>query len=277
MEQANYSDLLDTLKELHDVDTFKVRLVSSNTDIELRKLKLNQQRDIIKSITDSRLSEILFNIAMSKIIRDNYTGDRDINIVDIPVLALAMRSESVNDKLTISSSDGETEHVISLREHIDSVSNDMIDDNLHRAVFHANIPAANRKISVRCKIPSIDNDIATNYESLLVIKNNIESGSDDVSDVVGKIVVYEISKYIESVSITDSNVNDDDESFYRDIKFKDLNIQQKVDIMESLPATINNKISEYIDNITEFRDNQMVTADGLMDIEITPNIFISDK
>ena len=278
MEHANYNTLLDTLKELHNIDTFKAKLLSSDITIELKKLKLDQQRDIIKSITDSRLSDMLFNIAISNIIKDNYTGDKELHIIDIPLLALTMRCESIGDKLSITSEDDST-HELNLRDHIARISEKKLPKGLLRATFHTDIPAANKKIVAKCRVPSVDTDIAINQESLQVIRDSIESDSTNISEVVGRVIIHETLKYIESISINSSELSEDGESITstNEIKFDDLHIQQRVSIMETLPAIINSNISEYIDSITEFKDSLTVIGENSINIEITPNIFISDK
>ena len=120
-------------------------------------------------------------------------------------------------------------------------------------------------IKVKLSIPSLARDTAINIET----KKKISPLPDDdnlAKEAVGEIYINELAKYIDVVSITSAgNVID--------LEFDKLFLSQKIQVIEKLPLSINNKLIDFINEAKAF-EKKYFERDGVsVDIDIDQTLF----
>ena len=86
----------------------------------------------------------------------------------------------------------------------------------------------------------------------------------DVTEAIGKLYVYEIAKFLESLTIGENT-----------IIVADLTLTEAVSVVESLPLVISNKIIEFIENTRDFerKYNTVETQDKTLELPLDATFF----
>jgi len=126
-------------------------------------------------------------------------------------------------------------------------------------VFTSSIEASD--ISIDLEVPRLgyDRDISN-----LTI-NKLKTIQDrDIKSLVGELFVYEIIKYIKTVTFKLPAVN-------QAVPFNTLKIDEKISIIEKIPSTLTNKILQFIKNYRDLESK--FTTYGDISIEIDGSFF----
>lgn len=230
---ASTSDLLSKLQALNNQNLVDVWVPSFDGVVAFRQLSVRQQRDIIKTSMDGAIAGLTLSNVLNNIITENSTTTHAFLATDKPAIAIALRRQAFGDKYTTESGD-----VIDL-----SVFNDRkITTNIEDVVVDLQ-----DTIQVHINTPSVVIDKEVNTHLIDSIKKTADI---EVGDAVGSLYVYEISKFVVSINVSGTTV-----------EFKQLNAQQRAQVIESLPAALNQKIVECIQQVRD-AENAYLSVDG---------------
>ena len=233
------------LKKINDgsSETINVFLPSKGKAIKVKVLNLKQQKEIISSAADGVVGAISFTRILNEILTQS-VDDTELKLYDKVPLAIALRANALGSNYI----DGDRK--INLNTIIERLNtyNHSIDDE--RMVTH-------NKIEVKLGIPTLAQESAAVKKLEEEIKRN---GSDNHTKNLGSIYLYEIIKYIKQVSFDDIVLD-----------YINLKTQEKIDIIEILPLSLNKKIIDYIEEVRA-AEREILTVDDIV-VEIDIDFF----
>ena len=237
------SDITNILKELQAVEddsVVDIFVPSVNRLVKFKPLSVKQHHEILKCGIDGISGSIKLSVILNKIIIDNCLESIDFVVYDTEWVLLNLRIAHVGTSITL---EERTYNLGDLARNVKPF--DYIAEVLYK------------DISVQLAVPTIKLDIEISeacYKDFS--KGNIEDKK--VSDTISSMLSYEIAKFIRTVSVNDTTID-----------FEGLSIVDKRKILDSLPLTINNKITEFITKYRNheqesytFEDGTVVLIDG---------------
>jgi hypothetical protein len=226
----NVSSFLTKLDKLND-KTIDVFVPSLNKKVPTKPLNLKQQKDLISSMLDGIRGTLDFSRTLNKIITDN-TGLTDLKVYDKLPFIVSLRKHALGNRAG-------------------SIELQKVIDNIKNISFDVKDTATVKKDGVQLilRVPTL------RQESILLSKCDQEIDQDQelAKDGVGKLYIYEIIKYVDSLQIEDSVLEMDD-----------IRIHERVKIVEKLPLSMYSKISDFIEKVNKY-NSDILTVD---DVEI---------
>jgi len=229
----NVSSFLTKLDKLND-KTIDVFVPSLNKKVPTKPLNLKQQKDLISSILDGIRGTLDFSKTLNKIITDN-TGLTDLKVYDKLPFIVSLRKHALGNKAGS----------IELQKVIDNIKNISFDIKDTTTVKKDGVQLVLRVPTLR-------------QESILLSKCDQEIDQDQelAKDGVGKLYIYEIIKYVDSLQIEDSILEMDD-----------IRIHERVKIVEKLPLSMYSKISDFIEKVNKYNSDILTVDDVEVNID----------
>jgi len=229
----NVSSFLTKLDKLND-KTIDVFVPSLNKKVPTKPLNLKQQKDLISSILDGIRGTLDFSKTLNKIITDN-TGLTDLKVYDKLPFIVSLRKHALGNKAGS----------IELQKVIDNIKNISFDIKDTTTVKKDGVQLVLRVPTLR-------------QESILLSKCDQEIDQDQelAKDGVGKLYIYEIIKYVDSLQIEDSVLEMDD-----------IRIHERVKIVEKLPLSMYSKISDFIEKVNKYNSDILTVDDVEVNID----------
>ena len=229
----NVSSFLTKLDKLND-KTIDVFVPSLNKKVPTKPLNLKQQKDLISSMLDGIRGTLDFSKTLNKIITDN-TGLTDLKVYDKLPFIVSLRKHALGNKAGS----------IELQKVIDNIKNISFDIKDTTTVKKDGVQLVLRVPTLR-------------QESVLLAKCDQEIDQDQelAKDGVGKLYIYEIIKYVDSLQIEDSVLEMDD-----------IRIHERVKIVEKLPLSMYSKISDFIEKVNKYNSDILTVDDVEVNID----------
>jgi hypothetical protein len=229
----NVSSFLTKLDKLND-KTIDVFVPSLNKKVPTKPLNLKQQKDLISSMLDGIRGTLDFSKTLNKIITDN-TGLTDLKVYDKLPFIVSLRKHALGNKAGS----------IELQKVIDNIKNISFDIKDTTTVKKDGVQLVLRVPTLR-------------QESILLSKCDQEIDQDQelAKDGVGKLYIYEIIKYVDSLQIEDSILEMDD-----------IRIHERVKIVEKLPLSMYSKISDFIEKVNKYNSDILTVDDVEVNID----------
>ena len=222
----NVASFLTKLEKLSE-KTIEVFVPSLKKKIPTKPLNLKQQKDLISSMLDGIKGTLDFSKTLNRIIIDN-TGITDLKIYDKLPFIVSMRKHALGDRAG-------------------SVELQSVIDNIKNIPFNIKDTAAVKKggIQLVLTVPTL------RQENILLTKceQEIDQDQELAKDGVGKLYIYEIIKYIDSIQIDDDVLEMDD-----------IRINERIKLVERLPLTMYSKISDFIESVNRY-NSDVLTVD----------------
>ena len=199
----NVTSFLTKLDKLNE-NTIEVYLPSLKKKVSTKPLNLKQQKDLISSVLDGLKGTLDFSRTLNKIIIQN-SGISDLKIYDKIPFIVTMRKNALGNKTS-------------------TVNLDKVIENFKKVPFklkdEALVKFDNLKLTL--KVPTLreENSILTKCEQ------DISTEQDQLKDGVGKLYIYELLKYIQSVQVDDDIID-----------LSDVKISERVNLVEKLPLS----------------------------------------
>jgi hypothetical protein len=234
------SSLLEKLSKISNENTISIFVPSANRDIKFKALNIKQQKDLIKTALDGAAAGATLNQALNDIIISNSTEQIDFKVYDRYAIIMALRSASIGD--------GFKEIKLSkiLKQCI---------KNYKEKKFEENKLIEYHSIKAQLELPTISRDSKINERFIKFATSR--DNSENYGEAVGNLYVYEIIKFIKSIQI------DGEEGIY---EFSNISVKDCIAIVESLPASLNTKIIEYIESIRAIENGFIETENGQIEI-----------
>jgi hypothetical protein len=123
---------------------------------------------------------------------------------------------------------------------------------------------SDNNLKVNLQVPSLTKDTEINRETAKKIS---QDKSESLSkEAVGEMFINELVKYIDKISI-------DNNGKIVELNFKDVTFEQKVQLVEKLPLTLNSKIFDYINEVRNFEKTAFIKDGKQLDLTIDPSFF----
>jgi len=231
------SDFINKLSELKK--EFKVFLPSIKKEVTAKQINLKQQKDIISTAVNGVLGALQFSKAVNELIIENVDSDNMFTFDRIPAL-LALRVESLGDKIKLENGD-----IVSLKDSLERAK-DIPSFNLVKEVKIDSI-------KVKLRIPSLQ-------EENIILKRCIQEidklKSENLSEAMGLIYIFELIKTIKSVEVEEEVVD-----------FNELKVVDRVKIVEQLPLELYDDITSFLSPIVKFEENILTVNESIIPID----------
>ena len=224
---SEISNILKELQSVEDDSVIDVFVPSVNRLVKFKPLSVKQHHEILKCGIDGVLGSIKLSTIFNKIIVDNSLEPVDFTVYDTEWILLKLRMANVGENITIK------EQTYNLNDLVRS-----------KKIFDYTDEITYTDIIVQLAVPNIRRDIEISeacYKDFS--KGNLEDRL--VSETISSMLSYEVIKFIKTVTVNDLTVN-----------FDSITTADKRKILENLPLSINNMITNFI---TKYRDHEQVS------------------
>lgn len=258
-KKSNFKNLLESIDQLNAVDTHELFVPSTGTSVPFSPLTVKQQKQLLSSGVDMEVENLSFGNTMNDVIQANCKQDVQLLVGDRTLIALQLRNKCVGNKLIVNESD-ELTHEINLDQHIRKCINQ------HKPLVRE-FDVIVDGVTISCEHPTLKLDTDYNKQFTKSVKKQSGDKEIKLTDIVGDIYVYELIKYIKTISIGESFMEFD----------KNVSITQKIEVFESLPMRISTTLAEKIKTAREF-ENICVESDLLptdVTISVDASLFTS--
>jgi len=230
----NVTSFLTKLDKLNE-NTIEVYLPSLKKKVSTKPLNLKQQKDLISSVLDGLKGTLDFSRTLNKIIIQN-SGISDLKIYDKIPFIVTMRKNALGNKTS-------------------TVNLDKVIENFKKIPFklkdEALVKFDNLKLTL--KVPTLreENSILTKCEQ------DISTEQDQLKDGVGKLYIYELLKYIQSVQVDDDIID-----------LSDVKISERVKLVEKLPLSVYTEVSSFIEDINKYNSDLLTVDEEEISIDV---------
>lgn len=209
---------------------------SNGETYKFHPLTANQLKELVQTLADTSLTNLSFNSAVVRIMKENFIKDETLqkkaenfNILDKILFILSIRIQAVADKVYILDDNQPVE--IDLNDTIEKLKSYAADNK--ELLEKTTITDNNINIVVGLPLATTDLEVNNHTYKNLKIKSEDEGKLEETK---GKAFIAEIVKWIQTIVIENTILN-----------FADLNVEEKVKLLESLPASAVEKILVYIE------------------------------
>ena len=231
----NVSEFLEVLgKEFSK--NLKVE-VTSQKNLEVKPMSFKQQKAIITSGLNGLVGAMTFIKNINDTIIEN-TGVDNLKIYDRMPIILALR-QNLFDKKIVS----------------DDVEIDIADLIKNFTKFDGidKLEIEGEGFSLKLRIPTLVEENRFTTECIEMIK---KTKTEDLGENASIIISYEIPKFLESVTFKDNTID------ISSLSFKNVN-----SIIDNLPASITNKITDFILKVREYDEKLLTINDVTIDVD----------
>lgn len=247
-------EFLKLVGDINLNETFDV-VFSDNTTHKFKQLTSNHLKDLVKTIVDSPLTQVEFNTTLFKIMQKSSVNDKETflskNVLDRLLFCIATRAYSLSETFTIVKED-DTKFVVNLA----TISEKLNKFITEKAESLKDKTQTKNTITVTYGIPSLKVDTQVNNE-FYKNKNFDVENTDELRKVLGETFITEIAKCLKTASINDKQIN-----------FNDLSFNERLKILETLPASLTQQIIEYIEEYKKNLEECLrVTEDVILPVD----------
>ena len=237
-------NILSKLKEINNANLVSVYVPSAKKQLSFRPLSVKQQKDLIKSGLDGVISGITISNVINEIILENSVDKHDFVITDKFPVILSLRKQSFGNIFVIKEEDKET--VFDLDEILKKKLKFTYDDKVI-------IKMEGTDIMAYLDLVSLSDDTKINIAQIEKFK---KTKDEQLSETVGSLFIYEIVKFVTKIQIKEEELD-----------LTTLPIKDRINVIESIPATLNNKILEYIQKFRTEETDYVTTSSGVLPID----------
>tara|TARA_R100000988_G_C4005466_1_gene172253 strand:- start:784 stop:1524 length:741 start_codon:yes stop_codon:yes gene_type:complete len=227
------TNFLQKLEEIND-EKIKIFVPSLKKDVETTPLTLKQQKDLIASTLDGIKGLLNFNKTLNDIVISN-TGNKEFKIYDKFPFVIHLRKQSLGNKIK----QGDT--IIDLDNILKNIKKVPLNIKDTKTVTLKNL-----KVGLRIPTLIEESAILKKGEQDVVVQE------DSTKEGVGMLYMLEILKYIENITIEEDI-----------IEFSKIKISDRIKLIEQLPLSMYNEISEYIESVNKYL-NDILTVDDII-------------
>ena len=231
------SDFINKLTELKK--DFKVFIPSLKKEASAKQITLKQQKDIISTAINGVLGALQFTKSVNDVINENIEGKEFYTFDRVPIL-LALRAHSLGDKIK-----ADNDELVSLKPVL---------------LKAKKVPAFKLSKAVSIDSIKVDLRIPTLKEENVIVKRCIQEidnlKSENLSEAMGLIYIFELLKTIKSITVDEETVD-----------FNDLKVTDRVKIIEQLPLDLYDDITSFLEQITKYEADLLTIDDTSITID----------
>jgi len=228
---ASFLNKLDKLSE----NTIEVFVPSLKKKVSVKPLNLKQQKDLISSVLDGLKGTLDFSKTLNKIIISN-SGINDLKIYDKIPFVVVMRKNALGSKTS----------TVDLNKVIDNFKTVPFEIKDEKVIKH-------KDLKLTLKVPTLrqENSLLSKCEQ------EISADQDQLKEGVGKLYIYELLKYIDSVQVEDDT-----------IELNEVKISERVKLVEKLPLSVYSEVSKFIETINKYNSDLLTVDDKEVSIDV---------
>jgi len=232
---ADVKSFLSVLKEVNDTNTISIKVPSLSKKTSFTLFNVNQQKQLLRAAFEGVEGTIKQSSIFNSIVQDNCSSDKELLLSDRTAVMLEMRKAIVGDSITID----EQEYSLTTLGAYDS----------SKLVSEGEVESSG--ITAKLKVPTLTEDTDTNSKMI----NEISKMTDQKKRVesVDLVLIYELTKYIDNVTLGDNVVD-----------FKELSIYERKAVVNELPLSLNNKVIKFISNTKDVETSNLTFEDGVV-------------
>lgn len=234
---------LKKLEQSGNESRVKVNIISSNKDIEIDPLTLKQQKELVTSAIDGVTGILRFTTIQNDIIANTIKNENLMIYDRIPII-LALRNQALGDEVKIKDKTYSITTIIDKAKGKFKFQDSRVID-IDNIILSLQIPTLKRESSIiqRC-IKNIDS-----------LRDNKDS------EAVGLIYMFELVKYVKSISVDGEK-----------LMFDDIRIGEGFKIIERLPLTFYRELATFLKQISTF-EAELLKFDDDVSLEIDGSLF----
>ena len=230
---SNIKSFIDELKQLSDNDHFSVFVPSIGKEIKFRAFSVKQHKDLMKSALDGVEGSLKMYKTFNDIIISNSLEPVDFSVYDRTKILVDLRKQCISELIDISD--------------VEYNLNTLPEFNF---TFDRDRKFKYKKISVDASLPSLELD--SNITEKSVVEFSKYSSEDKkIGNSLNILLVYELIKYINTVTMEDVVIN-----------FSDIGTVDKKAIIDNLPLKLINDILDYIAKFKDYEQSLFTFSDG---------------
>lgn len=249
-------DFLSLLSSLAQEQQFTCTFPRQTGDVEVtfKSLTTAQLKDLVKTAVDSPLTQSVFNSTASRIFKESVlstSADIQLNTIDRLIFLLETRIQTISSTKKVKTKEKEVD--IDYNNILKSLRDSI---KLNSTLF-ASTTFSSNNVTVVCGPPLIDTEIQLEEE----IYKNVEIKIDNPEELrkfVGEAFINEIAKSIDTVSIETKT-----------IKTAEIPFKERLKIIEMLPASLIQKVIDYIEAYKSVTNNCLTIGDYTVLIDST--------
>lgn len=242
-------EFYDLLNSIVDEQTFPLQLTpkedGSAAAVSCKALSTAQLKELIKTVVDSPLTQASYNSTATKVFKQSLleTPQVNLNVVDRLLFILETRIHSLSPTMSIK--DGDKTISVNFIEINDKLKQKLKENsNLLKSST-----ATEGQITVKFGVALLDTEAQLNSELYKNLNLNVDD-ADELRKVIGEAFVNEIAKAMQTITIGDKTLD-----------FSTVTFKSRLKTIESLPASLIQKVIEYIENYKKIID-ECLTVDG---------------
>jgi hypothetical protein len=231
----SFKDALNALETLSK-DSFvsEVWVPSLKRNVTIKEINAKQQKELLESAIDSSVYKSSFSKTFYDILISNVSESKDVldtlNLADKVAIAVALRGQ-ISPTIKVEFKEDLSED-ISLKGISDKIKNYSSPEPISFEIVKNGV-----SINVVATLPSILSEVQ--FDTFLLKNKKKTDDVEEVKSIITDAFLSETSKYIHSVSIDSQDLN-----------YSSFSVQQKIQFVEKLPATV---IQQIIDIITKWK------------------------
>lgn len=242
---SNASSLISSLKEYNKNSSLPIPIPTLDIEAQFKVLTIKEHKNIINTISQSEVPGEIANIFNNVIYNSCDTEIAPkLTTLDRPIILMSIRSHLFGDDMTVEGKE------INLLDHITKSLKEPVTKNILSKLIKDD------NFEIRCKVPTIKSDISINN----VLFNDVKVDNDTV---LGRVFLYELIKFIDTITFNDVVYT-----------FNDISIKNRIEICELLPITISNEITTYINTVKDRESQYLKVSDDIT--LVAENILFSE-
>ena len=248
MSQEN-KEFYDLLNQLVSEQTFEFEL-SNGTATQCKQLTTMQLKELVKAVVDSPITQSRFNLTASNIFSTSLlTPLEGLTTVDRLLFLLETRIHSIGNVSTVVHNENP------LAIDFSKIKQTLLENITKNIEKFQTKTIDSDNISLKIGVPSIKTDSQLCEEIYKNSNINIED-IDELRKVIGEAFVNEIAKTIETITIKDKTLDLSAQTF-----------KSRLKTVESLPASLIQKVIEYIEDYKKIVDESLTVEGYLIPVD----------
>lgn len=254
--KTQYTDLLAELQNINKQNKLAIYVPSQQKYIDFTPLTVHHQKKIITTAISDTLNVSTFHILINSIITECCTEKQKFYLMDRDPIMLGLRGHMLGYNVVGKSNNGESVD-IDYEDHCKTFKT----IKLPRSLLSSTTIEYDG-ITIEVGTPTLDIDTTVNKKISPVISKMMRE--DNINKTVGESIIYELTKYIKSISIAGTTM-----------KFKHSEVMKLAKVIESLPLKMSKMIMNEIENTSSHvsKFTSIETASGNITIPVDARFF----
>ena len=240
-------EFFDLLNSIVDEQTFSLELCprEETKTVSCKQLSTAQLKELIKTVVDSPLTQAVFNSTATKIFKQSLVEDPlvPLNVIDRLLFVLETRINSLSPTRTIQDDDKTV--VINFKEVLEKLKQQLKENS---NLFEPS-SASEGKITINFGVALLDCETQLNEEFYKNLNLNVDD-ADELRVLLGEAFINEIAKSVRSITIEDKTLD-----------LSSVTFEARLKAIESLPASLIEKVIEYIEKYKKIIDESLIIED----------------